>query len=227
MESTAERLAYAREKAGFETAKDAAEAMGINYSTYLSHESGGRGIKRSSLDLYAKRFKVTVEWLLLGNGKAERPAAPETSPQVLGLPVVGVIAAGSWLEIDADNVVPGPSHIGIGSDARFPRIRQYALLVSGDSMDQLFPDGSYVTCIDYGDAGMELRTGLVVHVERSRDSGLLIETTLKEIASINGEMVLSPRSTNPKHRPIVVNGDEGTEITIRGIVTGMWMPRQL
>lgn len=222
MDSISTRLIKARENAGFETAKDAAEAMGINYSTYLSHESGGRGIKRSSLDQYAKKFRVSVEWLLLGNGQPEKPKAVI---EVTGLPVVGVIAAGSWREIDADEVIPGPSHIGMGSDPRFPRIRQYALLVSGDSMNELFPDGSYVTCIDHVDAGMDLKVGMVVHVERSRDGGQLVETTLKEIASINGETVLAPRSTNPKHKPIVVNGDEGTEIAIRGIVTGMWMPR--
>lgn len=222
MESVGKRLQHAREQAGYSSAREAAEALGVGYSTYASHENGSRGLKPEAAKQYSKRFKVKVDWLLYGDGQPEKPKAVI---EATGLPVVGVIAAGSWREIDADEAIPGPSHIGMGNDPRFPRIRQYALLVSGDSMNELFPDGSYVTCIDHVDAGMDLKVGMVVHVERSRDGGQLVETTLKEIASINGETVLAPRSTNPKHKPIVVNGDEGTEIAIRGIVTGMWMPR--
>jgi len=43
MESPADRLRSARLKAGFETAKEAAEAMGVPASTYIGHENGNRG----------------------------------------------------------------------------------------------------------------------------------------------------------------------------------------
>jgi len=44
METPGERLRQARKKAGFETAKEAAEAMHIPVATYIQHENGKRVI---------------------------------------------------------------------------------------------------------------------------------------------------------------------------------------
>ncbi|MCY6380539.1 helix-turn-helix domain-containing protein [Hoeflea prorocentri] len=62
------RLKAAREAAGYRTATIAAEALGVSYSTYASHENGSRGVSRPALTQYAKRFKVTTDWLLSGRG---------------------------------------------------------------------------------------------------------------------------------------------------------------
>lgn len=62
------RLKAAREAAGYKTAAIAAEALGVSYSTYASHENGSRGVSRPALTQYAKRFKVTTDWLLSGKG---------------------------------------------------------------------------------------------------------------------------------------------------------------
>lgn len=63
----ADRLARARKAAGYETQRDAAEALGVREPTYRSHENGGRGFARS-VEKYARKFKVRVEWLLSGTG---------------------------------------------------------------------------------------------------------------------------------------------------------------
>jgi transcriptional regulator with XRE-family HTH domain len=60
-----ERLRAAREKAGYDSAKAAAEAMGIAVSTYLQHESGIRGYTRQ-VGRYARFFKVRPEMLAFG-----------------------------------------------------------------------------------------------------------------------------------------------------------------
>jgi transcriptional regulator with XRE-family HTH domain len=70
MPTPAARLKRARVRAGFETAKDAAEAMGIAVSTYLGHENGSRGIPAKRASIYARRFHVTEQWLLYGTGRA-------------------------------------------------------------------------------------------------------------------------------------------------------------
>lgn len=62
-----ERLQLAREKAGFLTAAEAAEALGMKYSTYAGHENGSRGVVRSA-EKYARRFRVSLDWLLRGKG---------------------------------------------------------------------------------------------------------------------------------------------------------------
>lgn len=63
-----ERLVYARKNAGFETAADAAAALGVNYQTYAGHENGNSGFRADKGELYARRFKVRFEWLMRGKG---------------------------------------------------------------------------------------------------------------------------------------------------------------
>ena len=64
------RLKTARKAVGFSSAKDAAIALGISYPTYVAHENGNRGISRNTLELYAKRFYVTIDWLISGGNDA-------------------------------------------------------------------------------------------------------------------------------------------------------------
>jgi transcriptional regulator with XRE-family HTH domain len=68
MTDPAERLRIARLRAGFETAKEAAEAMGFAVSTYLAHENGSRGYPAKKAEVYARKFKVREQWLLYGVG---------------------------------------------------------------------------------------------------------------------------------------------------------------
>lgn len=59
------RLREARIAAGYETATDAANAMGESVATYTLHENGGRGFKGVA-EKYAKKFNVSPGWLLWG-----------------------------------------------------------------------------------------------------------------------------------------------------------------
>lgn len=70
MESAADRLKKVRAQAGFATGTDAARAMGIPAPTYLGHENGTTGLKRTVAIRYAKFFKVSLDWLLTGIGAA-------------------------------------------------------------------------------------------------------------------------------------------------------------
>jgi hypothetical protein len=64
----AARLRQAREAAGHSRPVDAVNAFGWNRSTYFSHENGQRGIARDRLAVYARSFRVRVEWLAYGQG---------------------------------------------------------------------------------------------------------------------------------------------------------------
>lgn len=68
MDTPNERLRLAREAAGFATAVDAADALGVPRSTYIGHENGHRGFPAKRAPTYARRFKVSEEWLLYGKG---------------------------------------------------------------------------------------------------------------------------------------------------------------
>jgi hypothetical protein len=69
MSDPAERLRIARLRAGYETAKDAAESLGFPVSTYLGHENGNRGYPAKKAEVYARKFKVREQWLLYGVGE--------------------------------------------------------------------------------------------------------------------------------------------------------------
>lgn len=79
-----QRLKIARKGAGFKTARAAAESLGVPYPTYSQHENGTRGITREA-DLYARRFKVSLDWLLRGRGVAP---TGEGIPDEGGIPPV-------------------------------------------------------------------------------------------------------------------------------------------
>lgn len=76
-----ERLQWAREQAGYATPRDAADRFAWNYNTYKSHENGARGLKQEAVERYAKAFKVSAGWLLMGEGSEE----PKLSPDELAL----------------------------------------------------------------------------------------------------------------------------------------------
>lgn len=70
------RLRWARDRAGYTSARGAAEAFGWPENTYKSHEygvRGGEGIKIDTLKKYARAFGVSVAWLATGVGDPLRP----------------------------------------------------------------------------------------------------------------------------------------------------------
>lgn len=86
MDSPAERLKKSRIDAGYETATDAARAMGVKPPTYLGHENGSTGLRRGAAIRYAKFYGVSLDWLLTGTG---------TSGLTIKIPVICYIGAGA------------------------------------------------------------------------------------------------------------------------------------
>jgi len=60
------RLAEARLKAGFETARQASQALGLAEQTYYNWESGKRRPDDADLLWLAQRYRVRPEWLAFG-----------------------------------------------------------------------------------------------------------------------------------------------------------------
>lgn len=72
MSTPNERLRRARERF-FKSAAEAARAMGVPVGTYSGHENGHRGFPAGRAPEYARRFKVSPEWLLYGKGDEPEP----------------------------------------------------------------------------------------------------------------------------------------------------------
>lgn len=67
MKTMHERLAFVRKQVGFQTAKAFAEHHGLQYATYLSHESGDRGFMKNA-EKYADLLNCSLNWLITGEG---------------------------------------------------------------------------------------------------------------------------------------------------------------
>ena len=90
------RLKAARKAAGFSSAIDAAAAQRISYPTYVAHENGTRGISGKMLELYAKRFGVTTDWLLSGR----KDAAGNRYKRKIDEKLSFIVEATGWRQAD-------------------------------------------------------------------------------------------------------------------------------
>jgi DNA-binding XRE family transcriptional regulator len=77
----ASRLRRAR-KANFKRAVDAAESLGVPYQTYIAHENGNRVFDLDAAVLYARRYRVSLDWLLAGQGRG--PGGAQIDPPISG-----------------------------------------------------------------------------------------------------------------------------------------------
>lgn len=68
-EEIAARIKEARIAANFKTAGDAATSLGVKYPTYAGHENASRAVDVEDAILYARRFRVSLDWLLTGVGR--------------------------------------------------------------------------------------------------------------------------------------------------------------
>lgn len=242
LKTRGERLAWAREQAGYASKSEAARALGMKIPTYNSHERAGqpgaRDFSPEDAEKYARAFRVAHSWLVTGKGDP-KAGGDEVPPQLrpvdvsLGQYVVaGTVAAGAFLEVDTFSDEE-PARIEAPADMKYPDARRVAFQISGDSMNRAKPpmlDGGYVLCVDFEDIDNRviLQDGMKVVVERTRDGGLLREWSVKEVEQFEDRIEFHPRSDNPRHKPIVVSRDfqtdEGTEVRILALVRSVFYP---
>lgn len=190
-----------------------AESLGLHPSAINKVVKGKRQLKTHEVAAAAAYFGV-------------KPPTPEIRALASGLipvPVVGKTEAGSFREVDeldqSEKVF-----MSLPPDDRFPGARQMAFDVEGDSMNALKPrpifPGDRAVGVAYEDVAHEatLRDGMIVVVERTRDGGHTREWSIKQVEIYADRTEFHPRSTNPKHKPIVIardmHADEGTTVEI-------------
>lgn len=221
MSGKAERLKEARVKAGYESAQEAAAAMGCAASTYIQHENGLRGYPAARAQRYAKFFRTTPEWLLYGTKRSD--AVVTASGHILE--VIGKVAAGVWAE--AWELPSGDRETFMGRpDVVAPLDKRFGVIVDGESMNALYPSGTILECISFL-GGVEISSGKRVIVQRQRANGDY-EVTVKEYyVDPEGIEWLVPRSTHPafqtpvrmdQHDPDIVH------VQIIGVVVASTRP---
>jgi phage repressor protein C with HTH and peptisase S24 domain len=126
MDAFHERLRWARERM-FESAVDAAKALGVPYGTYTGHESGARGAKNDDIERYAKKFKVPAGWLAFAEG----------ADGLLEVPVVGYVRGGN----EAFYYGEGQGPFGMMPLPPEGSLHTVAVTVQGNSMRGVADDG--------------------------------------------------------------------------------------
>lgn len=128
--------------------------------------------------------------------------------RLVPVPIVGKVEAGAFREVDElEDTGEEPELIFEEPDPDFPRAKRVAFTVEGDSMNAAVPpllEGYRLICVDFEDADVPLSDGMTVVVQRTRDGGLTREWSVKEVELGETEISFCPRSTNPRHKPIVV-----------------------
>ncbi len=220
------RLDQRRQELGWSGAELARRA-GIPYANINKYLNGKieqpRGEEMQKLALAIGKSAL---WLRDGLELSDVEAAP-IEGRLLPVAVVGKVEAGTFREVD-DMDQSERELLSLPADDRFPSARLMAFDVSGDSMNELRPrpilPGDRVICVSYEDVAYDapLRDGMVVVVERTRDGGQTREWSVKQIELYQDRTEFHPRSTNPKHKPIIVprdpSADQGTVVEIIGLV---------
>lgn len=213
---TGKRLQIARKAAGL-TVEDVATRTGQSVETVRSHEKGARGLTKGKAAKYAKLFGVDAEFLL---GLSKAPKGIHINPAG-GMEVMGSVMAGAFREALEETGVDRET-LPVQFDATYAEKTQFALRVQGPSMNEVYPDGTYVICVPAGE--VEPRVG--DHVVTQRERAGLYEFTLKELCrdAKTRRLYLAPRSHDPRHQTPVDLVDGQVEIV--AVVIGSYQRRE-
>jgi transcriptional regulator with XRE-family HTH domain len=144
----------------------------------------------------------------------------------------GRVEAGSFRPTEDFDPDPDRDVLWEPQDRDFPDMPLFFVDVEGDSMNALKPrailPGDQVIVIEFeGLRGrVALRDGMVVVVEQTLDGGHHSERSVKQIELYEDRIEFCPRSTNPKHKPIVVprtvfadpSEEDGRQVRILSLV---------
>lgn len=147
MQSMGDRLRSARESAKFTSASSAAKRFGWKISTYIAHENGQNDYDNDAAKRYAKAFKVSPSWLLLGEGSPKAGA-----PRIESV-VNYVDAGGNIIRMDDHSIGDGIEEVELPAGVP-PNVT--AVKVKGNSMHPRYYDGEYLFYVRDGRSPTEL-----------------------------------------------------------------------
>lgn len=186
------------------TQQQIADAIGVTVTTIGAWETRGKSPKqRSVIDRICELYDVTEQDLFgfsdgfyakqygLSGQVAEPVAMTATAP------VLGRIAAGDPREALE---MSGEEHsLPDTLKAKYPD--GFFLVVRGDSMNLVLPDGCYAFIIP--EADRPVTSGDIAAVKVNGD-----EATVKRVKMVDGVIILEPESSNPAHKRRVIDSED-------------------
>lgn len=140
----------------------------------------------------------------------------EAAPMTATAPVLGRIAAGDPTEAIelSDEMHELPQRI----KERFPG--GFFLVVRGDSMDLVLPDGCYAFVAP--DEVLPVKSGDIAAVKVNGD-----DATVKVVKMFENVIILEPRSSNPAHKRRVIDGSDPDAPDVRLLGKVVWFDYQV
>ncbi|MBF0877228.1 hypothetical protein JK217_09100 [Gluconobacter kondonii] len=145
--------------------------------------------------------------------------------------VRGDVQAGVWREAIEWPAVDWYA-ITVPIDTAYQGFHRYGLKVCGQSMNKVFPEGSVVVVINFGDLGRLPKTGdFVVAVQRCSKTDQY-EATVKAVQiRDDGTVILWPQSWDPAFQtPVILPPQDGQDsagvpdVAIQALVVGSYQP---
>lgn len=190
-----QRLKAARIAAGFDSASEAIEKCQWKNSTYRAHENGQNLFSLEQAKLYARAYKVSIEWLF--EGKTQKSEPSEKSNNVSSFPThrqfdppassqssnftpefKGIIARGVFREkgnLVSSRLAPRRP---LPVDADYPAELQFDLIVEDNSIYTFAQEGDYLRCLYLKNSIDEIQDGDLIVLERYINQDLY-ETTVR------------------------------------------------
>ncbi|MBS5866230.1 MAG: helix-turn-helix domain-containing protein [Coriobacteriaceae bacterium] len=195
------KIAEARKRKGL-SQLDLANAIGTTQQQVAKWESGKIDPRVSSLEKIASALNVTLSYLL---GLDDDPNFINANPvPTVRIPILGRIAAGTPREAFScsDEWHDTPTTLVEHRKGCF------WLVVAGNSMNRLFPEGSLVLI----DPTAEVRDGDVAAVFVNGD-----DATIKRVEYDSGVITLYPESYDAEYRPRVIDQSDPDAPTFHAI----------
>ncbi len=194
------------------------ERVGVTQGTVSRWEKGANP-EPDMLAAIARTIGLSVDELISADGfiRNIRPLGPT-------LCVKGAVAAGQWVEAfewpEEDWLTfTGRADVTAEVDHRF------GLRVEGDSMNEIYPEGTIVECVSvFGRS--EAAPGKRIVILRKREADLSYEATVKEFVEIDGVPWAKPRSKNPAHQAFRLDDPEQgiIEVKVIAVVVSAILP---
>ncbi|MBS1054796.1 LexA family protein [Gluconobacter kondonii] len=210
-------------------AREINPAVGVDFIRDMRRR--GHPPRSDKLAALAQVLEVSPASLVEVLEGQKKPLEPIHTTQI---EVRGDVQAGVWREAIEWPAVEWYA-ITVPLDVAFAGLRRYGLIVKGDSMDKVFPDGSIVVVINLVDLGRMPQTGeIAVVVQRSKTSNEF-EATVKAVQVLeSGEIILWPQSTNPdfatpiRIKPGECDHDAGMpDVFIQALVVASYRPKPM
>lgn len=177
--------------------KEFAERIGLTQQNYANYENGKQGLKSDLITKICETFGCSAEWLLELDGDKKPGTRPVTGMAMGYVPLRCRVHAGTPVAMEIlderGDMVLCPQFL----IDRYPDI--WAGQSEGDCMNNLYP----VNCIYFVTALKPHRNG---QPEVWTIDG--VDTVARRAYKTSETLLLSPDSTNPENKDIIIRADD-------------------